>query len=69
MAFSFPPPPIPGVGTSGGVTMVLEDRSGADPSFLTQNVNKFMAAVGKRKEIAAVNLGIYPERAADLCRR
>jgi HAE1 family hydrophobic/amphiphilic exporter-1 len=60
MAFSFPPPSIPGVGTSGGVTMVLEDRSGADPSFLTQNVNKFLAAVGKRKEIAAVNLGYIP---------
>jgi HAE1 family hydrophobic/amphiphilic exporter-1 len=61
MAFSFPPPSIPGVGTSGGVTMVLEDRSGADPSFLTQNVNKFLAAVGKRKEIAAVNLGYIPD--------
>jgi HAE1 family hydrophobic/amphiphilic exporter-1 len=60
MAFSFPPPSIPGVGTSGGVTMVMEDRSGADPSFLTQNVNKFLAAVGKRKEIAAVNLGYIP---------
>jgi len=60
MAFSFPPPAIPGVGTSGGVTMVLEDRSGADPSFLTQNVDKFVAGVGKRKEIAAVNVGYLP---------
>jgi HAE1 family hydrophobic/amphiphilic exporter-1 len=60
MAFSFPPPSIPGVGTSGGVTMVLEDRSGSDPSFLTQNVHKFLAAVGKRKEIAMVNLGYLP---------
>jgi HAE1 family hydrophobic/amphiphilic exporter-1 len=60
IAFSFPPPAIPGVGTSGGVTMVLEDRSGGDPSFLTQNVNKFTAAAGKRKEIAAVNVGYLP---------
>lgn len=60
MAFSFPPPAIPGVGTSGGVTMLLEDRSGADPSFLTQNVNKFLGAVGKRKEIAMVNVGYIP---------
>ena len=37
-------PSIPGVGTSGGVTFMLEDRSGADLSFLTGNVNKFMQA-------------------------
>jgi len=60
-AFSFPPPAIPGVGTSGGVTMVVEDRSGASPAFLTQNVNKFVAAAGKRKEIAMINLGYLPE--------
>jgi HAE1 family hydrophobic/amphiphilic exporter-1 len=45
IAFSFPPPAIPGVGSSGGVTMVLEDRTGKnDPAFLTQNVYKFLAA-------------------------
>jgi HAE1 family hydrophobic/amphiphilic exporter-1 len=60
IAFSFPPPSIPGVGTSGGVTMMLEDRSGADPSFLTQNVNKFMQAASKRKEIAMINAGYIP---------
>jgi HAE1 family hydrophobic/amphiphilic exporter-1 len=60
IAFPFPPPSIPGVGTSGGVTMMLEDRSGADPSFLTQNVNKFMQAASKRKEIALINPGYIP---------
>jgi HAE1 family hydrophobic/amphiphilic exporter-1 len=30
IAFAFPPPSIPGIGTSGGVTMVIEDRSGKD---------------------------------------
>ena len=60
IAFSFPPPSIPGVGTSGGVTMLLEDRSGADPSFLTQNVMKFVQLAGKRKEIGGVNLGYIP---------
>ena len=34
-AFSFPPPSIPGVGTAGGFTFILEDRAGQDPSFLT----------------------------------
>src|SRR6202008_298514 len=42
--FSFSPPAIPGVGTSGGVTFVLEDRAGKDIKFLTDNLNKFMAA-------------------------
>ncbi len=37
IAFSFSPPSIPGVGTSGGVTFVLEDRSGADPAFSHRN--------------------------------
>ena len=30
----FPPPAIPGVGTSGGVTFVLEDRAGQGVEFL-----------------------------------
>jgi HAE1 family hydrophobic/amphiphilic exporter-1 len=54
LAFSFPPPAIPGVGTSGGVTMMLQDRSGNDnPLFLTQNVFAFLGALKKRPEIAA----------------
>lgn len=54
LAFGFPPPAIPGIGTSGGVQMVLEDRSGQDdPQFLTKNVYAFLGAVSKRPEIAA----------------
>jgi len=50
---AFPPPSIPGVGTSGGFTFMLEDRSGKqDTSFLTQNLDKFMDAIKKRPEIA-----------------
>jgi HAE1 family hydrophobic/amphiphilic exporter-1 len=45
IAFSFTPPSIPGVGTSGGVTFILEDRSGNnDLDFLTENLGKFLAA-------------------------
>jgi hydrophobic/amphiphilic exporter-1 (mainly G- bacteria), HAE1 family len=60
VAFSFPPPVIPGVGTSGGVTFVLEDRSGGqDNDFLTQNADKFVAALQKRPEIAmAINTAL-----------
>ena len=52
LAFSFPPPAILGVGTSGGFTFVLEDRAGKDVPFLAENVQKFMAAASKRPEIA-----------------
>ena len=54
IAFAFPPPSIPGLGTSGGVTMILEDRSGTDdPTTLTKNVFTFLGAISKRPEIAA----------------
>ncbi len=54
IAFSFPPPAILGVGASGGATFVLEDRSGSGQEFLAQNVDKFMAAAGKRPELAGI---------------
>jgi len=50
-ALSFPPPAIPGVGTSGGFTFVLEDRAGKDVQFLADNLQKFMGAAAKRPEI------------------
>ena len=40
-AFAFAPPAIPGVGTSGGITFMLEDRSGQSVEFLAQNTSKF----------------------------
>ena len=51
---AFPPPAIPGVGASGGVTFVLEDRSGQGVDFLRANQEKFMAAARKRPEFALV---------------
>ena len=54
IAFAFPPPSIPGIGTSGGVTMVIEDRSGSDdPATLTKNVFAFLGALKQRPEIGA----------------
>ena len=54
-AFSFPPPAIPGVGTSGGVTFVLQDRSGGDVKFLADNTERFLAAARKRPELTGVS--------------
>ncbi|MGH9581095.1 MAG: efflux RND transporter permease subunit, partial [Terriglobales bacterium] len=60
IAFSFAPPAIPGVGTSGGFTFVLEDRSGKDVAFLGDNLNKFLTAARKRPELASVNTTFLP---------
>jgi HAE1 family hydrophobic/amphiphilic exporter-1 len=59
-ALSFSPPAIPGVGTSGGFTFVLEDRAGKDVEFLAANLQKFMAAAGKRPEIAGMLTTFLP---------
>jgi HAE1 family hydrophobic/amphiphilic exporter-1 len=58
--FSFSPPAIPGVGTAGGVTFVLQDRAGKDVQFLTDNLNKFLAAARKRPELATVSTTFIP---------
>ncbi len=60
VGFSFPPPAIPGIGTSGGVTFMLEDRAGRDPAFLGENVNRFLEAVRKRPEIASATTPFLP---------
>jgi hydrophobe/amphiphile efflux-1 (HAE1) family protein len=58
--FSFSPPAIPGVGTSGGFTFVLEDRAGRDVQFLASNLDKFLAAARKRPEIGAIGTSFLP---------
>jgi hydrophobe/amphiphile efflux-1 (HAE1) family protein len=60
IAFSFSPPAIPGVGTSGGFTFILEDRSGGDIAFLADNTNKFLAAARKRPEFATITTTFLP---------
>jgi HAE1 family hydrophobic/amphiphilic exporter-1 len=59
-AFSFAPPAIPGVGTSGGFQIALEDRAGKDPEFLAKNMDKFLAALRKRREIGFVSTTFLP---------
>jgi HAE1 family hydrophobic/amphiphilic exporter-1 len=54
IAYSFPPPAIPGVGASGGFSFVLEDRSGGTTEFLAQQERIFIAAANKRPELAGV---------------
>jgi len=55
VAFGFSPPAIPGVGTAGGFTFMLEDRSGSDIQFLSKNLATFMEAARKRPEIGSLS--------------
>jgi HAE1 family hydrophobic/amphiphilic exporter-1 len=60
IAFSFAPPAIAGLGTSGGVSLVLEDRSGnADPAFLTNNLYKYLGAISQNHQIIAAAIPTY----------
>src|SRR5512137_1163686 len=60
VALAFSPPAIPGIGTSGGVTMVVEDRAGKDIAFLWENTQKFLAEARKRPELARVTTTFTP---------
>jgi HAE1 family hydrophobic/amphiphilic exporter-1 len=54
IAFAFPPPAIPGVGTAGGFQFILEDRAGKDVGFLAQNMKTFLDAARKRPELSTL---------------
>jgi HAE1 family hydrophobic/amphiphilic exporter-1 len=54
MAFAIMPPSIPGLGSQGGFTLWLQDRSGGSVEFLDTQLQKFLAAARKRPELAGV---------------
>ncbi|MDA8142019.1 MAG: efflux RND transporter permease subunit, partial [Desulfobacteraceae bacterium] len=60
VAFAFSPPAIPGIGTSGGVTFILEDRAGKDIGFLWNNTQKFLTEARKRPEFARISTTFLP---------
>jgi HAE1 family hydrophobic/amphiphilic exporter-1 len=55
IAFGFQPPAIPGLGTAGGFTFMLQDRSGGSIQLLADNLQKFLDAARKRPELSGVN--------------
>ena len=59
-AFAFSPPAIPGIGTSGGATFMLEDRSGQGVEFLAQNTDRFLQAARQRPEFASLTTTFIP---------
>jgi HAE1 family hydrophobic/amphiphilic exporter-1 len=52
---AFEPPAIQGLGTGGGFSFWVQDRSGGTVQFLEQNLLKFLEAARKRPELANVN--------------
>ena len=57
-AFAFPPPAIPGVGTAGGFTFMLEDRAGPGPGVPDRQPRQ----VHGRRAQAARTGQCYPPR-------
>ncbi|HEY8414034.1 MAG TPA: efflux RND transporter permease subunit, partial [Pyrinomonadaceae bacterium] len=53
-AIAFMPPSIPGLGSSGGFSFWLQDRSGGSIDYLDQNLQKFLEAARKRPELTGV---------------
>src|SRR5438445_11486910 len=54
IAFAFGPPAIPGLGTAGGVTFMLQDPSSGSVQQLAETPDKFTVAARKRSEIASL---------------
>jgi len=53
-AFALMPPSIPGLGTQGGFSFWIQDRTGGTLDFLNQNVQKFIDAARRRPELVGV---------------
>jgi HAE1 family hydrophobic/amphiphilic exporter-1 len=52
--FAVAPPAIPGISSTGGFSMFLQDRSGSTIEFLAGNVKRFVEAARKRPELQNV---------------
>ena len=52
--FAVGPPSIPGISSTGGFSMMLQDRGGSSYEYLAQNVGRFMAEARKRPELAGL---------------
>ena len=59
-AFAFPPPAIPGIGSSGGITFMLEDRMGRGVPFLAEQTKAFMKVASERPEIGRIVTTFQP---------
>jgi hydrophobic/amphiphilic exporter-1 (mainly G- bacteria), HAE1 family len=61
IAFAFGPPAIPGLGTAGGFTYMLQDRSGGSVQQLWDTLDKLSKAARQRPEIASLVTTFRPQ--------
>lgn len=52
LVFAFSPPPIPGLGSTGGVEIQVQDRAGSGMEDLSRVTHEFIAAVAQRPEVS-----------------
>jgi len=52
--FAFGPPPIQGIGNASGFTVMLQDRGGQTPEYLSEQATKFMQKASTRPEIGRI---------------
>ena len=68
-AFAFGPPAVPGLGNGSGFSMMLQDRVGNTPEYLSQNAMKFIQAANARPEIGRASTtfqATVPQRFLDI---
>jgi len=64
LVLTFNPPPIPGLGSTGGFSFKLQDRAGGTPQELAQIAEGFMAAARQRPEIGSIYSKFDPKTPA-----
>ncbi len=52
--FAFGPPAIPGLGNGSGFTLVIQDKGGNTPDYLSKQTTDFVQAAMQRPEIGAI---------------
>jgi HAE1 family hydrophobic/amphiphilic exporter-1 len=58
--FAVPPPAIPGVGITAGVSFLLEDRTGQSVEYLARHTRTFIEALNHRPEVVRVMTTLIP---------
>ena len=64
IVLAFNPPPIPGLGSTGGFSFKLQDRAGNTPQELARVADEFMAAARQRPEIGSIYSKFNPKTPA-----
>ena len=60
LVFAFNPPPIRGLGSSGGFEVFVQNRADGDPVKLAEVIQQLTAELRKRPELAGVNTFYHP---------